>query len=150
MTPHYESPTGFLPCNEQLSIAFIPIWTPQGIPSPSPSGQCQLSCWATKTHSFTETDGLRAHGFQKKLGISDTHLWGKANTKLWGFLSCLVPSGLTCSVGDSDWLAAGRAVSTASYSIHSDGVFNTRLDASDGGSRHSARHCELLYWAAST
>lgn len=75
---------------------------------------------------------------------------------LWGFLVCAFllffcwERDLTCFVGDSNWLAAGRAVSTTSYSIHSDGVVHTGFEASDGSTRHGARHCKLLHRATST
>lgn len=149
----------------------VPIWTPLGLPSSkslslwSPFSAMYLSCWATVTCSSTENNGLKTQprASNRNQGSVPT-LWGVSQKKLfcclfgfllfcfwwsfwWGFV---VQTGLTCFVGDSNWLAAGRAVSTTSYSIHGDSVVHARFEASDGSSGHGARHCKLLYRAAST
>lgn len=52
--------------------------------------------------------------------------------------------GLTYSVVDSDWFAAGRTVSTSSDCIHSDGIVCSRLKSGDRCSGDMSRYSELL------
>lgn len=69
------------------------------------------------------------------------------------YLFCFYPNkneqrsvypGFTNSVVDSDWLAAGRTISTSSDGIHSNGVIYSRLKARDGCRGDISRYSELL------